>query len=85
MMDVDVDYSHSFDSVPVRVLDVSSAKCDVIEVAEAVGLFLVANIVFEGLAEHAGVVTWRPHGTESVPVGTTHHTVAGIDDGARRL
>lgn len=78
MMHIKVYYGNPLDLVTVSVLEVRSCHSDVVNVAEAVGLLLIALVVFESLTEDAGVVTWWPHCAERIPEVSGHNLVARL-------
>ena len=75
---IEVNDGDAFDLVAIGIFEVRCRHSDVVDVAEAVGLLLVALVVLERLAEDTSVMSGRPHGAEGIPEVAGHNFIASL-------
>jgi hypothetical protein len=66
MVDIKVNNSYLFYLLSISAHNIRGSDCNIVDVAKAIGLFLVALVVFESFSEDAGVMAWRSNSAEGV-------------------
>jgi len=83
MVYIKIDYRHALNFLAVDVAQICRSNGDIVNIAEAVGLLLIAFIFLEGLSKYAGMMTWGTNCAKSILIIITHHLVHRFDYRAR--
>ena len=66
MMHIKVNDGYFFYLLAISAHDIGSCNCYVIDVTEAIGLFLITLIVFESFSENTSMMAWWSYRTKRV-------------------
>ena len=80
VMHIKVNNSNFLDLLAIGAHDIRGGDSHVVDIAKAIGLLLIALVVFESFSEYASVMARRPYSTESIFELLRHDLVTCLDD-----
>mgnify|MGYP006893814184 CR=1 FL=1 len=64
----------------IIAFEICGSYSNIIDVAKAIGLLVVALVVFKSTAKHSSVMTWWSDGAKSILKFSGHNSICGFDN-----